>query len=302
MKPRICVLGSVNMDLLIQCDQLPDRGETRTASNSDYAPGGKGANQAVAAARLGADVTMIGRVGDDAFAETLIANLNREGIHTQHVASTDNCPSGYAVVAVETSGENQIIVVPGANGRVTIEDVESAREAIAASDMLLLQLEVPHETVAAAISIANEVGTTVMLDPAPSPAPAEWMPEFDSVDFLCPNESEAAAITCLAVNSIEDALAAAKILQQRTSKVAIITLGESGAVVATADTTQHIHAPEISPIDTTAAGDTFAGAFAVHLATHSDIPEAIRFANTAASIACTKPGAQTGMPTHDELK
>ena len=298
VKPRICVLGSINMDLQIRCELLPERGQTVSASASANVSGGKGANQAVAAARLGADVRMIGRVGDDPFADELIENLRQEGVDTRHVHRTPGS-SGYAVVAVDASGENQIIVVPGANARVSVADVEAARDVIAESDVLLLQLEVPAETVAAAIRLAAEVDTKVMLDPAP--APAVWLDDFDRADFLCPNESEAAAIAGQEVTDVASALSAGRSIRARTEATVLVTCGMHGAIVCSGDEPQHHPASSIEPVDTTGAGDTFAAAFAVHFSQYRDPHEATRFANCAATLSCGVSGAQAGMPTWDEV-
>jgi ribokinase len=190
--PKITVLGSINMDLLVRCAHLPVPGETIIAESSAQIPGGKGANQAVAAARAGGEITMIGRVGDDAFAARLVANLRRENINTANVIETDQSASGIAVVAVEESGENAIIVVPGANGRVRSEDVDATADIIRKSELLLLQLEIPLDAVRQAIAIATEAGVRVILDPAPMPnsLPQQTL----QVDIICPNQSEASAI------------------------------------------------------------------------------------------------------------
>lgn len=298
-KPRIAVIGSINMDLVVRCSRLPLPGETIIASSFAEVSGGKGANQAVAAARLGANVTMIGRVGDDAFANQLRGNLNSEGIDTTFVLATEACPSGVAVVAVEQSGENSILVVPGANGRVDVADVTAAAGMIRSSDVLLLQLEIPIESVLAAINIARESGVRVILDPAPSPR--QFPRALFNVDVICPNQSEAAAILGRGIDSIADAKQAAVELARRGVKYAIVTLGAQGAVASNGDDVHSFQPHAINAIDTTAAGDAFAGAFAVHWAEDDLIAEAVRFACAAGALAASRAGAQPAMPSREDV-
>lgn len=297
--PRIAVLGSLNMDLIARCSNLPRAGETITADSLSEVAGGKGANQAVAAARLGAEVTMMGRVGDDAFASRLRENLEREGIDTSCVSTVASCSSGVALIAVEHSGENSIIVVPGANGRLSVDDVLAGELAIQASDTLMLQLEIPIDSVLAAIKIARVSGISIILDPAP--APSNFPPELFDVNVLCPNQSEASAILGREVRSIADAEQAAVEFNHRGVKCAIITLGKQGAVVSHEGTVRAVKPFEVETIDTTAAGDAFAGAFAVRTAQGDSIDDAVRFACAAGAIAASRVGAQPSLPTHDEV-
>jgi ribokinase len=298
--PRITVLGSINMDLVVRCAHLPIPGETIIAQSSAEIPGGKGANQAVAAARAGGEVTMIGRVGDDAFAGRLAANLRRENVNTANVIETDKCASGIAVVAVEESGENAIMVVPGANGRVTSEDVDATADIIRKSELLLLQLEIPLDAVLAAIAIATEAGVRVILDPAPMPSS---LPEKTlNVDIICPNQSEASAIVGRTVHTVEDALDCVSRLHDRGAKHVIVTLGGDGAVVSDGNSTEWIQPLKITPVDSTAAGDAFAGALAVRLAEGASLVEAARFASAAGAIAATRVGAQPAMATRSEIE
>ncbi len=288
------------MDLVIRCAHLPAPGETIIAADSAEIPGGKGANQAVAAARAGGDVTMIGRVGEDAFAARLIENLNREQINTAHVLTTFASPSGIAIVAVEQSGENAIMVVPGANGKVSPQDIASCSNVMQSADILLLQLEIPTETVAAAIAIAQQAGVPMIVDPAPMPA--DFPMELLRVDVVCPNQSEAAAIVGFGVDTIDDARAAIGKLHGYGAKNAIITMAGRGAVVSDGQSIPHIDPFPISAVDTTAAGDAFAGALAVRLAEGASLFEAARFACAAGAIASTRAGAQPGMPTRNEIE
>ncbi len=288
------------MDLVVRCANLPVPGETIIADSSSEIPGGKGANQAVASARAGGDVTMIGRVGDDAFAGRLLENLRCEKIDTGNVIRTEHCASGIAVVAVEASGENAIMVVPGSNGRVSPKDVEAAAGVIRQADLLLLQLEIPLDAVLAAIMIATAAGVRVILDPAPMPS--SLPDEILSVDIICPNQSEASAIVGRPIESVDEARDCLSRLHDRGAKNVIITLGGDGAVVSDGVSVEWIQPWKITPVDTTAAGDAFAGALAVRLADGASLVEAARFAAAAGAIAATRVGAQPGMATRDEIE
>lgn len=299
-QPRLAVLGSINMDLVIRCRRLSRPGETLLADDAREVPGGKGANQAVAAARLGAQVAMIGRVGSDGFASSLLANLRAENVDTGAVVSTPDCPSGLAVVSVDSGGENSITVVPGANGRVTPADVESAADVIRNADVLLLQLETPVEAVLAGIHIARAAGTRVILDPAPAPTnlPAGLL----NVDALCPNESEAAAILGCEIDSIDAARSAVLDLQGFGAANAIITLGANGAIFCdSSGHVQHVPTAKVDAVDTTAAGDAFAAALGVFWAEGRSFAEAVQSACFAGALVASRHGAQVAMPTRDEI-
>lgn len=297
-RARIAVLGSINMDLMIRSAKLPLPGETVIAEAKVENPGGKGANQAVAAARMGAEVTMIGCVGDDSFAEELLQNLEIEGVQTQLVSRKRETTSGVAVVMVETSGENAILVVPGANGLVGPAELEQARQVICDSDVLLMQLEVPVETVIAAAKIAREAGVSVILDPAP--APAHFPMELLDVDLICPNQSEAAALLGQSVGSVEAALVSE--LVQLGPRRAIITLADQGAVLFDGEYVETVAAFEVDAVDSTAAGDAFAAGLAVRLAEQADLKEAVRFASAAGALAASGVGAQSAMPTREQIE
>jgi ribokinase len=295
-RPRIVVAGSINMDLVVRSARLPRPGETVTGRETRELPGGKGANQAVAAARLDAEVFMIGRVGDDGFGERLRAGLQREGIDLSHVAVTPNCASGLAIVAVEDSGENAITVIPGANGRLTADDVTAASDLIRSADVLLLQLEVPLETVLPAIELAVEFDTQVILDPAP--APTAFPARLLAVDVACPNETEAAVITGIRIRSLDDANNAALRLHAMGARHAVITLGSQGAVVCGPDGwLEHVPSFTVETVDSTAAGDAFAAALGVGLAQGRPVSVAVRYACAAGALATTRAGAQPSMPT-----
>lgn len=298
-KPRIALVGSINHDLVARVPSIPRPGETLTGSSFAEIAGGKGANQAVAAARAGGHVTMVGRVGQDSFGPGLLANLEREGIESTHIQSTEGS-SGVALIAVDDAGENCIIVVPGANGLVSVADVEAAADAIRLSRLLMLQLEVPTATVLAAIAIAREAGVPVMLDPAP--APSNVPPELLKVDIACPNETEAEALTDVVVTDDASAFAAADRLRELGVKQVLITRGADGVTVVTETVRAVVPTVSITPVDTTAAGDAFAGALAVELADGRELVEAVRFASVAGALAASRAGAQPSLPQRDAIE
>ncbi len=298
--PRITVLGSINMDLVVRCDVLPRPGETRLAETSREICGGKGANQAVAAARAGGDVSLIGRVGDDAFSSRLVANLQREGINCESILATEDCASGLAVVAVERSGQNSILVVPNANARLSVADVQAAQAVIEASDVLLVQLEVPLSTVLAALEIARAAKVRIILDPAPAPAACP-APLLD-VDLICPNETEAAAIVGIGGDRVDQVELTARELHRRGARNVALTLGPRGTFLLNEEKSEIIASFPVTAVDTTAAGDAFAGALAVFWAEEADLATAVRLANAAGALAATREGAQPGMATRDEIQ
>ena len=300
-KPRIVVVGSVNMDLVARVARLPRPGETVHGSSFQTIPGGKGANQAVAAARLGASVGMVGRVGDDAFAAVLVDSLRSYGVDTDAIVRTPNCSSGIATIGVEDSGENAIVVVAGANGQVTPADVAGAESLISQANAVLVQLEIPEESVVAAAALARRCGVRVVLNPAP--APKALPPELFKVDVICPNETEAAAITGLSGSGPDVAFRQSQWLTERGAGLAIVTLGAQGAVYCERGK-QPVHVPpfEVQPVDTTAAGDAFAGALTVALSEGAQAATAVRMAAAAGALATTRPGAQPGMPSRHEVE
>lgn len=298
-KPKIVVLGSINMDLVVRCGRLPVPGETLLAESSQEICGGKGANQAVAAVRAGGQVSMIGRVGEDAFAGRLVESLKKEGIGCSMVHRTANCSSGLAIVGVEESGQNSIMVVPGSNGRLSVEDVAAARSAIKHADVLLVQLEVPVDTVLAAIRVARKAGVKVILDPAP--APRDFPEALLDVDLLCPNEAEVEALSGVEVRTEEQASKAAMVLQSRGAKCVAITMGDQGAFLMDDCGGRMVPSFPVRAIDTTAAGDAFAGALGVRWAEGAPLHEAVQFANAAGALAASRMGAQPGMGTREEI-
>lgn len=287
------------MDLVVRCTELPAAGETVLAESSMEFCGGKGANQAVAASLSGGDVSMIGAVGNDAFADRLRGNLQQHDINCQRVLQRDDFPSGLAVISVDQHGQNSIMVVTGANGTMTPQTVQSAASTIQQADALLVQLEIPVDTVVAGIQIAKQAGVRVLLDPAPAmqQIPAELL----AVDLLCPNESEAAMLTGQAVQSIDDAIKAADMLHQRGAANVAITLAERGTLLLSNGESHLIPAFPIQSVDSTAAGDAFAGSLAVRWLQSGDLPSSVSFANAAGALTASKQGAQASMPTQNEI-
>lgn len=288
------------MDLVVRCQQIPQPGQTVAAESASELCGGKGANQAVAAAKMGGRVEMIGRVGSDAFATRLRANLEQHNVNCEAVLPTRECTSGLAVIALDRAGQNSIMVVPGANGNVTEADVVDHRQIIESADVLMLQLEIPTSAVIAAIRIARQSGVRCILDPAP--VVADWSDELLDVDLVCPNETEAAEITGIEIKTLDDAYSAALQLQARGAKNVAVTLGERGTVLLEKHTFHHVAPTPVQPVDTTAAGDAFAGALAVEWAKTADLLQAARLANIAGALAATRLGAQQSLANRNEIE
>ncbi len=299
MAATVCVVGSLNTDLVIKAPHLPELGETVLGGEFAVFGGGKGANQAVAAARLGARVTMIGCVGGDAFGHQLREGLAAEAIDIAHVRVDRTVSSGVALITVDPSAHNTIVVASGANMHLTIADVDAARAAILASQVLLLQLEVPLEVVAHAAELAHTHGILVVLDPAPArPLPREL---YRHVSVINPNEVEAKFLTGVPIADEQTAGRAARWFLAAGCTAAVIKLGARGAVLATEQTTEAIPGVVVEAVDTTAAGDAFAGALAVALAEGRPMAAAVRFANTVGALKVTRMGAQPSMPTREEV-
>jgi ribokinase len=300
MPARVAVVGSLNMDLVARVPRLPVPGETLAGRTFVQVPGGKGGNQAVAAARLGASVTMIGRVGNDANGTALRAGLEAQGIDCASLATSDATPTGVALILVDDDGRNEIVVIGGSNNELTPLDIAKNETVLAAADVIVCQLETPHETVGAALAAGRRLGKTVILNPAPvsGALPREWLP---LVDYLIPNEVEAAALTGLPVGSPEQAAVAAQALRAQGARNVLITLGAAGVFAALEGSAAHFEAPKVVAIDTTAAGDTLIGALAAQLAQRVPLDEALRFAQQAASISVTRAGAQSSIPTRAEV-
>ena len=297
---KVVVVGSFNMDLVVKAGRRPQTGETLMGEAFGMFIGGKGSNQAIAAARLGADVTMIGRLGTDLFGDTLMASHVEEGIHTDYVLRDTEVGTGVASILIDADGDNSIVLVPRANMCLSVEDIERASESIAAADVLLLQLEVPIAASQRAAEIAQSNDTTVVLNPAPA---QELSDNFlAQVDILVPNEVEAGSLSGVRVSTATDAERAAKVLLDKGLSAVILTLGERGALLLTPDLTQRVPAYAVDVVDTTAAGDAFCGALATGLARGENLVGAVGFANTVGALAVTVLGAAPSMPTAGQVK
>jgi len=297
----IVVVGSLNMDLVAMAPHLPLAGETLIGSKYWDAPGGKGGNQAYGAAKLGADVCMLGRVGNDNYGTRMRANLESVGCDTRGLKTVEGS-SGVALISLSQTGQNSIIVVSGANDRYTPADIHADRQLIAGAKLVLLQLENPHETVTAAAQTARQLGARVVLDPAPAPAslPLELL---QAVDILTPNETEAARLAgSLATTlSLDEARVIAHKLQSMGPRTVIMKLGAQGCLLLDAQTITPVAAPSVSAVDTTAAGDEFNGAFAVAISEGASLEDACRFAAHAAALSVTRLGSQASMPSRLEF-
>ena len=300
IKNSILVVGSSNTDMIIKLERIPKPGETIIGGEFASAAGGKGANQAVGAARAGGAVTLIARVGQDMFGEKAVAGFVADGINVDYVVRDRTSPSGVALIFVGQNGENSIAVASGANARLTPADVRKAKGAFRKANVLLLQLETPLDTVQAAAELAAAAGVRVILNPAP----ARSLPDklLRRVFLLTPNESEAELLTGVAVENAAGAVQAAEALLARGAQNVIITLGARGAWVAGKNLRQLIPAFKVKAVDTTAAGDIFNGTLALGLAEGRSLLEAARFASAAAAISVTRMGAQTSAPTRKEIE
>jgi ribokinase len=299
--PRIVVVGSINTDMVVKGARLPSPGATVTGGRFMMAGGGKGANQAVAAARLGAQVTLVGKVGADLFGDQARLAIQKEGIATDWIFRDPHHSTGVALILVDESGENLISVASGANHALMPADIEQAADCLRAADIVLLQLEVPFETVLHSAKLASEAGATVILDPAPAPDAPLDAALLRCVAYVKPNESEAERLTGIAVRDEQSARKAADKLLQAGARNVIITLGASGALWANARESSFEPAHAVEAIDSTAAGDAFSGGLACALARGVSLAEAVRQANLVAALCVTRLGAQPSLPTADEV-
>lgn len=295
----ITVIGSINMDLVIHTERIPRPGETVLGNDFRQIPGGKGANQASAAAKLGAAVKMIGCVGDDAFGSTLIKSLAMYGVNIDHVSIVSNVASGVAIITVEHSGNNSIVIAPGANYCMTDENLKEAQQAILDSDVIMAQLEIPVKTVKAAILMAKAAGKTVILNPAPAAKLDEEI--LKNVDILTPNETELEILSGHRTDTIEDIRSACEIMLNKGIKELIVTLGSRGCLHMNSQVSKKYDAYKVKAVDTTAAGDAFNGALAVYLSEGKTIDEAIDFAMKVGAMTVTKHGAQPSLPLISEV-
>ena len=296
---RILVIGSSNTDMVIKTERLPVLGETILGGTFLMNPGGKGANQAVAAARLGGKVTFITKRGNDLFGNQAVGLLMREGIHTQYIVKDMEFPSGVALITVDSAGENSIVVAPGSNGNLLQEDIPSTIFKAEKYEILLLQLEIPLDTVEYSAILASDHGIKVILNPAPARQLSDNL--LMHTWLITPNETEAETITGVSITDITSAEKAAVLIQERGVKNVIITLGELGAFVKSENFTGLIPGVKVIPVDTTAAGDVFNGALAVAISEGKNIADAVNFANKAASVSVTRMGAQASAPYRNEI-
>jgi len=300
VKPRVLVIGSINMDLVVRVDRMPREGETIIGREFQTFPGGKGANQAVACARLGAQTFMAGRLGADSFGDALLENLRKDGIDTAHIARDPSASSGTAMIVVDKSGQNSIVVAPGANMRMKPSDADALDELIRRVNCVVLQLETPLEVVARALDLAQKAGVKSILDAGP--AVKCPMSILKKADVVSPNEVEAQTLIGKKITTVDSAKRVAKSFLSAGVKALALKLGANGSVVATKDKLLHVPAVEVKAVDTTAAGDAFTGALALALAEGNEWLAAMRYANYAGAFAVTKPGAQPSMPTRAELQ
>jgi len=297
---KVVVVGSFNIDLVIKAERRPQKGETLIGQEFGMFSGGKGFNQATAAARLGADVVMIGRLGTDTFGDILMSASTEEKIDTNFVVRDAEVGTGVATIVIDAAGDNSIILVPHANMRLSVEDVERASAQIASADVLLLQLEVPIEASQKAAEIAKANGAKVILNPAP----ARELPDsfLAQVDILTPNEVETEFLSGLKVSDDEGAQRAAQVLLDKGISTVVLTLGDRGALLLTSDVRKLIPAYKVDVVDTTAAGDAFCGALATALAQGKTSEDAVAFANAAGALAVTVLGAQPSIPTAEKVE
>jgi ribokinase len=297
--PNICVVGSANMDLIARVPRLPRLGETLHGHSFHLVYGGKGANQAVMAAKLGAHVSMVARVGHDVFGEGMLRNFQSLGIDTTHVIVDADHSSGVAPIFVDDHAQNVIVIIAGANGALAPADVQAARQTILDSSAVVCQLEVPIETSLEAFRVAKSGGVCTILNPAPA---AELPAELLALTDICaPNETETEILTGLPVRTQEEAVAAAHVLLRRGLQTVIITMGERGVLYVDAQTTMHLDALKVNAVDPTGAGDSFIGSLAVYLGEGLPMSQAIRRANAVAALSVTRIGAQVSFPTRAEV-
>ena len=297
---KIVVIGSMNTDMVITSERIPLPGETVLGGKFMMNSGGKGANQAVAAARLGGNVYFIARAGNDVFGHKAIAQYREDGINTDHIFCDNELPSGVALILVDAKGENCISVASGANAALSPENIDDARNLISECSIVLMQLETPIDTVEHAAKIAHGYGKTVILNPAPACRLPEGL--LKNVDIIIPNETEAGLLAGIEVNNSDDARRAADIISGLGVNIVIITLGSHGALIKEGDRYEIVAARRVKAVDTTAAGDTFCGAFAVALSEGKCVREAVDFATRCAAVTVTRPGAQLSIPRRAEVE
>jgi ribokinase len=299
-RPRVCVVGAANIDLISYVPRLPEMGETLHGTEFRMGYGGKGANQAVMAARLGADVTMVSKLGDDVFGQGTLENFRSCGVDTRFVSTTGEAFSGVAPIMVDGDGNNSIVIVTGANDLLTDAEIESARPAMAEAGVVVCQLEIPVPAVVVALRAARAEGTPTILNPAPAP---DALPDelFGLSDVLCPNQGEAELLTGRPVATVDDAGAAADALRERGAGSVVVTLGADGCLVVSPDGAEHVPAPTVTAVDTTGAGDAFVGALAYFMAKGDSLVTSAHWANEVAALSVLGRGTQTSFPDRAAL-
>jgi ribokinase len=299
-RPKICVVGSSNIDLISYVPHLPKLGETLHGNKFNRVFGGKGANQAVMAAKLGAEVSMVAKLGEDIFGRETLENFKSIGIRTEGVSFTSEAFSGVASIWVDPACENSIVIVSGANDMLTEADLKTCREQITSAQVLVCQLEVPPQTTLAALKMARSAGVMTVLNPAP--ARRQLSREFyEHSDIFCPNETETELLTGLPVKTDEDAVNAAEKLLEYGARTVILTLGKRGSLLADGYTTEFVETPEVTAVDTVGAGDAFIGSLVYFLAVGVEIKSAVARASHIAAVSVQSPGVQASFPERTDL-
>lgn len=296
---NICVIGSLNMDLVVNVLEMPKKGQTLIGSNFKEVPGGKGANQAVAMARLGGNVTMIGKVGKDSFGDTLINALKNDNIDTNYIKKVEG-PTGVAMITVDKNAENSIVVAPGANFKVDTNDIDENISAIENSDIVVVQLETPLETINYALKKAKELNKYTILNPAPAVKLEDEI--IENVDLLTPNETELEILSGVTINNEDDILKAAKIMIDKGVKELIVTLGSKGSLYINNEKSMFKKSYKVDAVDTTAAGDSYTGALSVAFSKDESIEEAMDFASKVGALCVMKEGAQSSLPKLQDVE
>ena len=296
---NICVIGSLNMDLVVNVDKMPKPGQTIIGSNFKEVPGGKGANQAVAMARLNGNVSMIGKVGEDGFGQTLINSLKNDKVDTTYIKTTKGA-TGVALITVDNNAQNSIVVSPGANFEVKEEDIDNNIEAIKNSDIVVLQLETPLNTIKYALKKSKELNKYTILNPAPALKLDDEI--IKNVDLLTPNETELEIISGVSIETEEDIQKAAQIMIEKGIKELVVTLGSKGSLYINKEKSIFKKAYKVEAVDTTAAGDSYTAALAVALSKDKNIEEAMDFASKVGALSVLKEGAQSSLPTLEDVE
>jgi len=299
-KQGVLIVGSANMDMVVQTDHFPRPGETVLGTSFDMFPGGKGANQAVCVAKLGGPAYFMGKMGDDIFARRLRKTMKNDGVHLDGLMEAKGDSTGVATITIDESGQNEIVVVPGSNSKLTPEDIQRHADLFTQGNVVLAQLEIPLDTVEEVFRIAKQAGLTTILNPAPG----QQLPDtiYHNIDILTPNETELEYLSGYEVDTIDSAVTAVESLFPKGGNQVIVTLGENGALLVTPGETHHFEGVAVDVTDTTAAGDAFNGALAFSLSKEMSLHDSIEFANQVAAQSVTRMGAQPSMPTISEVE